>query len=457
MGIFDFLKKKEFAIIAQLQQENNKLTNHVQNLAQYQCVVDINELIAKKKSELFAEEQQHVSRINELKQSMAELAENYKNSHAVYDGLKRQIEIFKESLEMTEFGVYEPHFSFDTSEKFKNEILKTRKNQKYLITNNGAVLGGEGITWNNSKSQGQAMVNREKKLMLRAFNGECDSFIASVEWNNVNKMIERINKSFEAINKVYEVQSIRISTSYLKLKIEELKLTYEYKKKKNDEKEEQKIIREMMREEEKVQREIEAAKIKAEKEENSYKKALENAKNEAQNSTGKTQEKLLQQIEELEERLREVEKNKERALSMAQQTRRGYVYIISNIGSFGPDVYKIGMTRRLEPMDRVNELGDASVPFSFDVHALIFSEDAPTLENTLHKAFDSRRVNMINNKREFFNVSLDEIEAEVVKNHGSIEFTKIAEAEQYRESLALKCRHSNSVVNSNDFPISLSV
>ena len=128
---------------------------------------------------------------------------------------------------------------------------------------------------------------------------------------------------------------------------------------------------------------------------------------------------------------------------MAQQTRRGHVYVISNIGSFGEDVYKIGMTRRLDPMDRVLELGDASVPFKFDVHAIIFSEDAPSLENTLHKHFETNRLNLINRRREFFRVSLAEIERVVKENHGEIEFTQIAEARESRESEAIRKKQSS--------------
>ena len=125
--------------------------------------------------------------------------------------------------------------------------------------------------------------------------------------------------------------------------------------------------------------------------------------------------------------------------------KAGYVYIISNIGSFGKDVYKIGMTRRLEPMDRVDELGDASVPFKFDVHAMIFSDDAPKLEAALHHAFDNKKVNMINNRKEFFNVKLEEIEQVVKENHDKlVEFIKTPDAEQYRESMILKNAYKNN-------------
>ena len=147
----------------------------------------------------------------------------------------------------------------------------------------------------------------------------------------------------------------------------------------------------------------------------------------------------VDKIKELEEKLKEVEKSKEDVLNREQNTRAGFVYIISNIGSFGENVYKIGMTRRLQPMDRINELGSASVPFEFDVHAMIFSEDAPTLENALHKHFENCKVNKVNPRKEFFRVSLDEVEQVVKENYnGTVEFTKIAEAYQYRESLRLE-------------------
>ena len=133
-------------------------------------------------------------------------------------------------------------------------------------------------------------------------------------------------------------------------------------------------------------------------------------------------------------------------MSMAQQTKAGHVYVISNIGSFGENIYKIGMTRRLEPLDRVKELGDASVPFTFDVHALIYSDNAPELENKLHKEFDRQKVNLVNNRREFFNVSLNEIEKIVHENNDEIEFTKIAEAKEYRESQRIRATFNNETI-----------
>lgn len=203
------------------------------------------------------------------------------------------------------------------------------------------------------------------------------------------------------------------------------------------EKEEQRQIREEMREEERAQRELEKVQKEAEKEEKAYEDALARARREAEEAIGEQQEALLQQVLELQQKLAEAQENKERAISQAQLTRSGHVYIISNIGSFGDDVYKIGMTRRLDPMDRVRELGDASVPFGFDVHAIIYTEDAPALESALHSRFHQRRVNRINERKEFFRVSLEEIAGVVQEHHGEIELTLAAEARDYRETLAL--------------------
>ncbi|MEQ9074536.1 MAG: GIY-YIG nuclease family protein [Sandaracinaceae bacterium] len=124
-------------------------------------------------------------------------------------------------------------------------------------------------------------------------------------------------------------------------------------------------------------------------------------------------------------------------MARAQLTRSGHVYVISNLGSFGEGVYKIGMTRRLEPLIRVKELGDASVPFSFDVHAMIYSEDAPALERALHVEFDGRRVNRVNTRKEFFRVSLAEVRKAVAKHHGVITFVTVAEAEEYWKTVAI--------------------
>ncbi|EPS49122.1 phage protein [Clostridium botulinum CFSAN002367] len=194
-----------------------------------------------------------------------------------------------------------------------------------------------------------------------------------------------------------------------------------------------------MREEAKVLKEIEIAKKKIEKEETHFTNALADVKNKLKNANDTEKENLLKKLEELENKIKEIEENKKDILNREQNTRAGYVYIISNIGSFGENVYKIGMTRRLNPIERISELSSASVPFSFDVHAMIFSEDAPTLENSLHKIFEKYSVNKINLRKEFFRLPLDKIEHEVKKNHNAVvKFTKLAKAEEYRQTLKLE-------------------
>lgn len=191
-----------------------------------------------------------------------------------------------------------------------------------------------------------------------------------------------------------------------------------------------------MRDEEVARRELERAKLDAEREERRTEDALAKAREEVLRSTGAEQERLLARMRELEQKLAEVQE-RERAISQAQLTKAGHVNVISNIGSFGDEIFKIGMTRPLVPQDRIDELGDASVPFEFDVHAIISTTDAPSLENALHKMFHRRRVNRINQRKEFFRVSLEEIEATVRAHHGEFELTRLAEAAEYRKTLAL--------------------
>lgn len=306
-----------------------------------------------------------------------------------------------------------------------------------MISNDTAAICHTNWTVEGSEAKGRAVVKVYKKLMLRAFNGESDVLIAKVKWNNVNQMKERMQKLFDAINKLGEGFKVNLNRQYFDLKQKELILEHEYQTKRQQEKEEMRAIQEELREEEKAKREFEQAQREAEKEEANYQKALDKARKEIEVATGEKHDKLQSQIEKLEIELKEAQEKKERALSMAQQTKRGHVYIISNIGSFGENVHKIGMTRRLEPTDRVKELGDASVPFQFDIHAMIYSDEAPRLENELHKAFTNKKVNMLNYRKEFFNVTLDEIEQQIKDIGIDAEFSRLPEAMEYRETLAI--------------------
>jgi len=257
-----------------------------------------------------------------------------------------------------------------------------------------------------------------------------------VNYRNITTMETRIRKAAQAISDLEKLQQCFIADEYVKLKILELRLAHEYEEKLQDEKEEQRRIREQQREEERELRELEREKKEADRQEQRYQEALEKARADVQRTQGAAHERLNLKIAELERALAEAQ-DRQRSISQAQLTKSGHVYVISNIGSFGEHVFKIGMTRRLIPQERIDELGDASVPFEFDVHAIIRTDNAPALENALHHAFDKHRVNRINNRKEFFRASLDEIAAVVRKHHGEFELTRLAEAEDYRKTAAL--------------------
>ena len=374
-----------------------------------------------------------------------QLTVEYDNAYNTFLKLQKEINLLEESVEMIEFGVYKPHFDFDAPDEFRHQIEDLRDKEKLMIRSDTAVVCTIQWSVEGSKTEGKKMTKQTHKLMLRAFNGECDAALAKVRWDNILKMEERINKAFEIINKSAEVNKSYITRDYMDLKIKELRLTFEHQEKIKQAKDEQRQIREDMRDEERAQREIERAKEEAEKEEARYSKALEKAREEALKAGGDKLDQLNDKISQLEAQLKAAQELKERAISRAQITKSGHVYIISNIGSFGDNIYKIGMTRRLEPIDRVKELGDASVPFAFDIHGMVYADNAPELESKIHRQFETRRINLINPRREFFSVSLDEIEKWAKDENLNLQLTKIVEAREYRESMAIRAKGEESV------------
>jgi hypothetical protein len=342
------------------------------------------------------------------------------------------------------------------SDAYKARLEQVRKQQEDLVKNGRAASASTAWTVNNSQKEGERMTKDYVKLILRSFNNECDASIVGVKFNNVDSIEKRIRKAFETLNTLGKRMTISIAPSYLDLKLQELHLCYEYQVKKQQEKEEQKLLREQMREEAKVQREIEEMKLKVAKEEKHFAKALETVNAQMLRASTDAERQLLEQEKAgLLKQLAELEKTRQDIQYREQNTRAGYVYIISNVGSFGEHVYKIGVTRRLEPQERIDELGDASVPFDFDIHALIFSDDAPSLENAIHKAFEKRRLNMINRRREFFYVTLDEIKQVVTTSFRKpVEFIELADAQEFRQSLVLKQDGANATVVPARFSVS---
>lgn len=465
MSLLDFSKKKELDEIKQLKEqleiyrpiidiqqkvlsieaELNKLISEKESqikslnnqLTKYEDIIDLEQKIAANEKEYSVTIKEKKAEIRLLDEEYSSMRKKYTDSRDLYLKLKQELKLYENKLDLAEYGVYEPVYDFEKSEDYRGEQALIRNRQKGMVANEIAAICSVNWTIDGSIAKGKSSTKRLIKLVLRAFNGETDAFIAKVKWNNISQMKERIKNAFNSINKLAEGNAITISEEYLELKLKELYLEYEYQAKKQEEKEKMRAIQEELREEEKAKKEFEKAQKDAEKEEVLYQRTLDKIRQDFGFADPETQIKLQQQINRLELELEEARLKKERALSMAQQTKRGHVYIISNIGSFGENVYKIGMTRRLEPIDRVRELGDASVPFQFDVHAMIYSDEARTLEHELHKAFSNKKVNMLNYRREFFRVTLSEIEEKIKELGFEAEFTLLPEAMEYRETLSM--------------------
>lgn len=459
MEIGTFLLPLLLLFVVGLAFYSSKLSREVHNLkSQYKDVIDVDRTVAAKNDELKNLAQSINNLEADYNKRNEQLSQDYITKRGIYENLLNEIALVEENLENISYGLYKPHFDYQTSEEYRQKLEEVRNKEKEKIKSGRATYCSIEWTVRGSRTEGKKMLKQLSKLMLRAFNGECDSAIAKVSWNNIGNVEARITKAFDAINNLGSTQHLVITNEYADLKLQELYLEFELQEKIYREKEERRKVREQMREEEKALREMEKAQRDAEQEEARYLQALEKAKSEIIKVSGAELDTLNEKIKQLEEKLQEAHAQKERAISRAQLTKSGHVYIISNIGSFGDHIYKIGMTRRLEPIDRVNELGDASVPFDFDVHGMIYSENAPELENILHKKFDHRRVNLANMRAEFFNVYIDEIEVVVGELGLAVQLTKIAEAREYRETQSIKeAREKEKVVTKelNKFPETL--
>lgn len=346
--------------------------------------------------------------------------------------LRTQAASIEDNIEMQSFGVYQPRYNFDRSSTYAQRLKDVRERLGGMIKRGDATYCDTPWTVSGSAAEGKKMVDRMSRLMLRAFNGECDVALKSVKYDNAVKMEERIRKSCEAINKLGHSSRVMITNPYFQLRVEELHLVHEHALKVQEEKEIERQRKRDMAEEQRAEKELEKAQKDAEKQEAKKEAALTKARKELESAQGAQLAKLEALVSKLETELSEAVDRKAKAIARAQLTKSGHVYVLSNIGSFGSGIYKIGMTRRLEPLERVHELGDASVPFKFDVHAMIYTENAPQLETALHQRFAGRRVNLVNLRREYFRVSLEEIMTAVGELHGQVTFVTQPEAEEYR-------------------------
>lgn len=305
-----------------------------------------------------------------------------------------------------------------------------RSRVKNMIKNNQAVTCDYA-----EASRKQTAIN----FITDAFNGKAETILAKAKADNFGTLRQKLSDAFSLVNyNGRAFKNARITDEYFQLRLEELRLACVIAEFRRQDLEEQRSIREQMREEEKARKDAEKALREGAKEEDLLQKAMKKVKAQLEKANAEQKAVYEAKIEELEQKYHEAEERNKRALSMAQQTKAGHVYIISNEGSFGPNVFKIGMTRRLDPEDRVRELSSASVPFPFEIYAMIWSEDAPALENMLHKKFALAQVNKVNSRKEFFRLPLSEIRSELEAVSLNVKWTIAAEASEYHESLAIE-------------------
>ncbi|MFE4456663.1 DUF4041 domain-containing protein [Nocardia tengchongensis] len=328
-----------------------------------------------------------------------------------------------DALVLQEVGIYEYHHPLENAESYKQALADLRADVRQAVKTSEAIVVAKKFSFNNSLAEGRRLTSDLSKLMLRAYNAEADNCVRTIRAGNLDTAKRRLDKAANDIEKLGAAMQMSVSPGYHALRTKELELTADYMMKAQEEREAAREERERLREERKVEQELAAERERLEKEQSHYRAVLQRLSTSGQD-TRDIEEQLVRIADAIAQ-------NDFRAANI----RAGYVYVISNIGAFGPGVVKIGLTRRLEPLDRVRELGGASVPFPFDVHAVYFSDDAVTLENELHKEFGARRLNHANLRREFFFATPEDVRQVLAKKVGNLlDYNDSPEATQYFQS-----------------------
>ncbi|WP_454642128.1 DUF4041 domain-containing protein [Bradyrhizobium liaoningense] len=381
--------------------------------------------------ELEKRKQEAQSEIAKLEALIASSKEQVEAASRLVDAKNaeaRQIVVeTREAVILQEVGIYDYRHPLSDAVAYEQALNRLQASIKSATKRDGgAILAASDWTVNGSVQEGRKMVQDFSKLMLRAFNAEADTLVRGLKPYKLDSALERLRKVEDIIKRLGATMQIRISPSYYQLRVDELTLTADFLQKQAEEKEAERQERERLREERKAQQEMERERAKLEKEKQHYSNAL--AALEA-NGDSEGARRLREQLADVDQAIESVD-------ARAANIRAGYVYVISNIGSFGEHMVKVGMTRRLDPMDRIKELSDASVPFNFDVHALFFSNDAVGIESAMHERLAALRVNTVNRRREFFRATPLQVKTHLNDLTGELlEFTEIAEALEYRQTL----------------------
>lgn len=361
-----------------------------------------------------------------VRAELAKARDEYQVVQAQLAAVRAELVRTSTEAELQEVGIYEYQHPLADAVTYKARLAELTERAKAMTRGKTAVLAATGWTVNGSVAEGRKMINETCKLMLRAYNAEADGCVARVRPHRLQSTMERLDKAAHTIARLGKTMSIRIAPEYHQLRLREIRLTADYRAKVEEEKERIREERERQREERAARADFEREKDRLGKERSHYRTALKRL---TAKGDGTAAAEIRAKLQEVEEAIAGVE-------AREANRRTGYVYVISNIGAFGEGMVKIGMTRRLEPDERVRELGDASVPFRFDIHALVFSEDAVGLEAKLHDALSARRVNKVNLRREFFYASpaqVREILHKIDDQH-LIEYHDVPEALEWRAS-----------------------
>jgi hypothetical protein len=340
--------------------------------------------------------------------------------------LRRRVVTTQEAEILQEVGIYEYRHPLSDSVAYKAELAKLQDRIKSTVKQDAAVLAAQGWTVNGSEAQGRKMIRDYSKLMLRAYNAEADNLVRGLKPYKLESAIDRLDKVAATIERLGKTMSIRVSHQYHLLRIKELELTADYQEMLAREKDKEREERERLREQRKLEQEIAREKARLDKERQHYANALQAL---VENGDTEGAERMRAQLEDVDKAIAEVDYR-------AANVRAGYVYVISNIGALGKNMIKVGMTRRLDPMDRIRELSDASVPFNFDIHALFFSDDAYGIEAQMHQRLADKRVNRVNMRREFFYATPAEARDLLKELTGELlQFDEEPEALEYHQSV----------------------
>lgn len=366
------------------------------------------------------------AQVLELRSTRGQLDREIVDLRAERESADAALAKVREELILQEVGVYDYHHRLEDAVAYKEPLARVQARIKEMcLKDGGAISAITSWTVNGSTTEGRKMVRETSKLMLRAYNAEADRLVQTMRPYKLDSAVDRLAKSKETISKLGRSMQIEITSEYHRQRVEEMRLTADYLAKVQEEKEAEREEKARLREEAQARKEFEAEKARLLKEQSHYANVIEQLRAKGDLEAASAAELHLKEIADAIRGVEEREAN----------IRAGYVYVISNVGAFGERMVKIGMTRRLEPMDRVRELGDASVPFRYDVHALFFSDDAVGLENKLHQALADQRVNRVNNRREFFYATPREVEELLKSVDGSmLSFVEYPEAEEWHQS-----------------------